>query len=227
MYAIVATGGKQYKVLAGDTFEVEKLVANVGDIVELDVVFIANGSSITTDAGALATAKVFAEVVEHFKGEKALIFKFKKRKGYKRLRGHRQNLTRLLVKDISLTGTAPKATVKKAVKDGDKPAKKAPKAEKAAAVEVVEAVEAAAAPVEEKPTKKPAAKKTAPEGDKAPADKPAKKPAAKKAADKGEAVTEAKPAKKEKAVPASDDAEEKPVKKTTRKPAAKKAETAE
>ena len=63
MYAIVATGGKQYKVLEGDVIEVEKLAVETGKPVELDVVFLADGSAITVDADKLAKAKVFAEVV--------------------------------------------------------------------------------------------------------------------------------------------------------------------
>jgi large subunit ribosomal protein L21 len=115
MYAIVATGGKQYKVAKGDTLVVEKLDREPGATVELSVIFLADGSQITVDADALAKARVFAEVLEHFRGEKALVFKFKKRKGYKRLRGHRQDLTRLLVQGISLTGEAlkPEKTAKK------------------------------------------------------------------------------------------------------------------
>lgn len=100
MYAVVATGGKQLKVAEGDVVAVEKLDAEVGAIVDFDVIFLADEDTIVTDASALAKAKVSGEVVEHFKGEKAMIFKFKKRKGYKRTRGHRQNLTRVLVKEV-------------------------------------------------------------------------------------------------------------------------------
>jgi large subunit ribosomal protein L21 len=100
MYAIVATGGKQLKVAAGDVVTVEKLDAPVGESVTFDVVFLSDGDSIVVDPAALATAKVTGEVVEHFKGEKAVIFKFKKRKGYKRLKGHRQELTRVRITDV-------------------------------------------------------------------------------------------------------------------------------
>lgn len=134
MYAIVATGGKQIKVAAGDVVTVEKLDAAVGESVTFDVIFLADGEEITVDPTALAAAKVTGEVVEQFKGEKALVFKFKKRKGYKRLKGHRQNLTKVRITDVVAAGEKPKA--KKA------PAKKAEKVE---AVEEVAAVEAAAA----------------------------------------------------------------------------------
>lgn len=100
MYAIVATGGKQYKVEEGDTLEVEKLEGEAGASVELPVVMLA-GEAVVTDAKKLAKAKVTAEIVDQFKGEKVVVFKFKKRKGYKRTRGHRQNLTRLRITQLS------------------------------------------------------------------------------------------------------------------------------
>ena len=121
MYAIVTTGGKQYKVAEGDTIAVEKLDVEPGNTVGLDVIFLADGSRIDTDAESIEKAKVFAEVVEHFKGDKALVFKFKKRKGYKRLNGHRQELTRLLVQSISPTGEEPKK--KAEPKKTEKPSK--------------------------------------------------------------------------------------------------------
>jgi len=101
MYAIVATGGKQLKVVAGDVVAVEKIDAAVGETVKFDVIFLADGDTIVVDPAELASATVTGEVVEQFKGEKAIIFKFKKRKGYKRLKGHRQNLTRVLITDVS------------------------------------------------------------------------------------------------------------------------------
>lgn len=101
MYAIVATGGKQVKVAVGDVVAVEKLDAAVGDKVTFEVIFIADDDKVISDSAALASASVTGEVVEHFKGEKALIFKFKKRKGYKRLKGHRQDLTRVRITDVS------------------------------------------------------------------------------------------------------------------------------
>jgi large subunit ribosomal protein L21 len=110
MYAVIQTGGKQYRVAEGDRIKVEKLDAENGSVVPIDVKLIANGSELTTDGEALANAKVFAEVVDQIKGDKALVFKFKKRKGYKRLRGHRQDLTVLDVVSISADGTAPKGS---------------------------------------------------------------------------------------------------------------------
>ncbi len=100
MYAIVSTGGKQYKVAEGDVIDVEKLDAQPGDKVELDVLLLADGAGIVVAPGELASSKVVAEVVEQFKGKKQLVFKLKKRKRYHRTKGHRQNLTKLQVLTI-------------------------------------------------------------------------------------------------------------------------------
>ena len=113
MYAIVATGGKQLKVAAGDVVTVEKLPAAAGENVTFDVIFLADDDSIVVDAAELASAKVTGEVLEHFKGEKAIIFKFKKRKGYKRLKGHRQQLTKVRITDVSAAQAPKKAPAKK------------------------------------------------------------------------------------------------------------------
>lgn len=100
MYAVVSTGGKQLKVAAGDVVTVEKLDAEVGTELDLEVLFLADGDEVVVEKDALDKAKVTVEVVEHFKGDKLVIFKFKKRKGYKRTQGHRQDLTRVLVKEV-------------------------------------------------------------------------------------------------------------------------------
>ena len=100
MYAIVSTGGKQYKVAEGDVIDVEKLEAEPGDKVELDVLLLADGAGIVASPDELASAKVVAEVVEQFKGKKVLVFKLKKRKRYHRTKGHRQNLTKLQITAI-------------------------------------------------------------------------------------------------------------------------------
>jgi len=117
MYAVVATGGKQLKVAAGDEVVVEKLDAPVGESVNFNVIFLADEGEITVDADALASASVTAEVLEHFKGEKAIIFKFKKRKGYKRLKGHRQNLTRVRITDVAAAAPKKKAAPRKKAAD--------------------------------------------------------------------------------------------------------------
>ena len=127
MYAVVNTGGKQAKVEVGTIVAVEKLKAEVGESVSLPVIFIADGDSIMATPSELAGASVTAEVLEHFKGEKQIVFKFKKRKGYKRTKGHRQQLTAVRVTDIAVAGGAKPAKAEKA----EKPAKavEAPEAE--------------------------------------------------------------------------------------------------
>ncbi|MCI6548340.1 MAG: 50S ribosomal protein L21 [Coriobacteriaceae bacterium] len=100
MYAIVTTGGKQYKVAKGDVIDVEKLDAQPGDKVSLDVLMLNDGKNTVVDAAALAEKKVTAEVVDQHKGEKQVIFKFKKRKRYHRTKGHRQNLTKLRISEL-------------------------------------------------------------------------------------------------------------------------------
>ena len=106
MYAIVSTGGKQYKVAKGDVIDVEKLDAQPGEKVKLDVLMLSDGKKIVADASALAKKKVTCTVVEQFKGEKQLVFKFKKRK---RCNGHRQNLTKLEVSSLPRMTAAKKA----------------------------------------------------------------------------------------------------------------------
>ena len=111
MYAIVKTGGKQYKVAPGDKLNIEKLDAQVGDKVELEAICVVDGKKVEVDPAKAAATKVTAIVLEQFKGEKQLVFKFKKRKNYKKLRGHRQQLTRI---EIESVGSAkPKAAAKK------------------------------------------------------------------------------------------------------------------
>ena len=103
MYAIVKTGGKQYKVAVGDVVEVEKVSGGVGDAVALPALLVVDGSSVTTDAAALAGVKVSAEVVAHTKGPKIRIMKYKNKTGYKKRQGHRQQLTQVKVTGIDAT----------------------------------------------------------------------------------------------------------------------------
>lgn len=100
MYAIVKTGGKQYKVAPGDKLNVEKLDAEVGSQVELQAICIVDGDKVEADPEKAAGTKVTATVLEQFRGEKQLVFKFKKRKNYKKMRGHRQYLTRIQVESV-------------------------------------------------------------------------------------------------------------------------------
>jgi large subunit ribosomal protein L21 len=101
MYAVVQTGGKQVKLTPGDVVRVESLDAPVGDTVELgEVKLMAGESGLVVDPKQLASAKVVCEVTAHGRGKKIRVFKYKRRKNYSRLRGHRQNYTQLKVKDI-------------------------------------------------------------------------------------------------------------------------------
>ncbi|GAA4818662.1 50S ribosomal protein L21 [Tomitella cavernea] len=101
MYAIVKTGGKQYKVAVGDLVKVEKIEAEPGASVDLPVALVVDGASLTTDAAALAKATVTGEIVEHTKGPKIRIHKFKNKTGYHKRQGHRQKLTVLKVTGIN------------------------------------------------------------------------------------------------------------------------------
>ncbi len=101
MYAVINTGGKQYKVAPGDVVRVETLDAKKGDTVEIkDVYMIADGDKVSVGKPMLASAMVTAEVVEQGRGEKLLIFKHRRRKGFRRTNGHRQNYTAIKVKEI-------------------------------------------------------------------------------------------------------------------------------
>ncbi len=135
MYAIIKTGGKQYKVTPGEYLDVERLNGEVGDKVDVEVLLINDGKKVITDAKELAAAKVDAEIVDHHKGEKVIIFKFKKRKGYKRTRGHRQLLTRIVITSINGVAGEKKAAKKEAAKKAapkkEAPAKEAPAKEEA------------------------------------------------------------------------------------------------
>lgn len=114
MYAIVSTGGKQYKVAQGDVIDVEKLNAQPGDKVELDVLMLNDGATTTVEASALEGKKVVAEVLDQFKGKKVIVFKFKKRKRYRRTKGHRQNLTKLKIVELPVEEAAVSASTEDA-----------------------------------------------------------------------------------------------------------------
>jgi large subunit ribosomal protein L21 len=100
MYAIVKTGGKQYKVAVGDVVEVEKIEGAPGDPVSLPALLLVDGESVTTDADALAKVAVTGELVAQTRGPKIRIHHFKNKTGYHRRIGHRQRLTQVKVTDI-------------------------------------------------------------------------------------------------------------------------------
>ena len=153
MYAVVKTGGKQYRVAKDDTILVEKLDAEEGQKVTLsDVMLLGEGDNVTVGTPVVANASVEAQVVSQTRGPKIIIFRRKRRKNHRRTQGHRQDLTLLKITDINTSAKKAAAPAKKAA--APKPAEAEPAAEKKASAK-----------------KAPAAKKTA-----------AKKTAAKKAA---------------------------------------------
>jgi len=102
MYAIIRTGGKQYQVSTGERLRVEKIAGSVGDSVELsEVLMVGDGDEVQIGQPTLDGAKVMARIVEQGKARKVLVFKKKRRKGYRVKRGHRQLFTALEIDDIS------------------------------------------------------------------------------------------------------------------------------
>lgn len=126
MYAVVKTGGKQYRVSENDTLKVERLSGDAGDIVTLpDVLMVGDGKTVTVGEPMINGAAVAAEIVEQARDKKVIVFKKRRRQGYRRKHGHRQHFTLLRVTEILTDGAKPS---KKAA--AKKPAKKAtPKAE--------------------------------------------------------------------------------------------------
>lgn len=102
MYAVIKTGGKQYKVAAGDKLKVEKLAGDVGSKVVLDkILLLADGDSVTIGSPLVEGAKVAATVVSHGRGDKVMIFKFRRRKHYRKTQGHRQSFTEIQIDTIN------------------------------------------------------------------------------------------------------------------------------
>ena len=138
MYAIVKTGGKQYRVEEGQSLVVERLPDDEGATVTLEPVMY-RSDEIVVDPAGLGKVKVQAKVLEHLRGEKIRVFKFKPKRGYKRTQGHRQELTRIEVTGISMGAAAKKAPAAAAKKQAakattaKKPAARATTAKKPAA----------------------------------------------------------------------------------------------
>ncbi|NTV96750.1 MAG: 50S ribosomal protein L21, partial [Thiobacillus sp.] len=102
MYAVIRTGGKQYKVAAGGKLKVESLPAEVGSEIEInDVLMVADGDNIRIGAPVVAGASVKATVLAHGRGDKVMIFKMRRRKHYRKTQGHRQNYTEIRIDGIS------------------------------------------------------------------------------------------------------------------------------
>ena len=100
MYAIVRAGGRQEKVAVGDVLEVDRLQATSGSTVELTALLVVDGTTVTSDASALAKVSVTAEVLEQTKGPKIDILKYKNKTGYRKRQGHRSKLTQIRVTGI-------------------------------------------------------------------------------------------------------------------------------
>ncbi len=183
MFAVIKTGGKQYKVAPNDVLRVEKIVGEPGDLVELGAVLAIGGEAgVTLGAPLVEGAMVAAEVVEQGRADKIIVFKKKRRKNHRRRNGHRQHQTVLRVTEILTDGKKPGKVSSKAKAAKATPAKAepAPEAETADSVPADKAApkKAAAkkAPAEKAPAKKKAAPKKA-AAEKAPAKKAAKKSA--------------------------------------------------
>ncbi|MFT4691335.1 MAG: 50S ribosomal protein L21 [Verrucomicrobiia bacterium] len=101
MYAVVETGGKQYRVATGDKLEVEKLSVDVGQPFSIDkVLLVNNDGTVTLGAPLVEGASVDVDVLEHKKGDKVIAFKMRRRKGYRKKKGHRQHISVIQIKDI-------------------------------------------------------------------------------------------------------------------------------
>jgi len=155
IYAVIRSGGKQYKVEPNQLLDVELLPADVGAVVELsDVLLVADGDDVTVGQPLVDGARVVAEVVEHGRGPKIIVFKYKNKTRYRRRTGHRQSYTRLAIRQI-LVGAEPaavaaptKARRPRATKPAAKPEAAPPEMEEAV---VAEEQPEAAAPVSEAP----------------------------------------------------------------------------
>lgn len=180
MYAIIRAGGKQYKVEAGDTVRVEKMERNLGDTFDLTEVLMVGGDKTYIGAPLVQNAKVTAVVTRQAKAPKVIVFKKKRRQGYRRMHGHRQLFTELFIKSITSPEGKKQETDKQALivdpakiaarkaefaksQEGKKPSeRKAATAKKAAAPKKKVAKKAGAKKTAKKAgAKKTAAKKTA------------------------------------------------------------------
>ena len=145
MYAVIKTGGKQYRVTPGEKLKVEKLLGEVGSDITIDkVLMMVDGDNVTIGAPLIAGASVPATVLSHGRGDKVMIFKFRRRKHYRKTQGHRQSYTEIQIGEFG-SGSGSKAA--KAAKPEAKVAKTEAAAKPAKAVKVAESAKAA------KPTK--------------------------------------------------------------------------
>jgi len=203
MFAVVRTGGKQYRVAENDVIVVEKLDGDAGEVIVLgDVLAVGDDKAQTIGTPTVSGASVAAQVLEQTRGDKIIVFKKKRRQGYRRKRGHRQQLTALRVTEILTGGKKPSpAKAKPATKTEDKPKSEAKKSE-----------------AKKSEAKKPTAKKPAATADAKPAAKKAEaKPAAKKPAAEKPVAKKADAAPAAKKAPAKKAPAKKPAGGTTKK----------
>ncbi|PPR30684.1 MAG: 50S ribosomal protein L21 [Alphaproteobacteria bacterium MarineAlpha9_Bin2] len=115
-YAVIKSGGKQYKVISGDVILIEKNSAEKGSEIRFeDIIMLGEGANIKTKSSELASAAVIGEVIEQIKGPKITIFKKKRRQNYRRRKGHKQDLTVVRIKSIGVKTSTPKKTVNKKI----------------------------------------------------------------------------------------------------------------
>ena len=104
MYAVIRTGGKQYRVIENDVLEIEKITGEAGSTIEFtEVLMVGEGENVTVGKPEIAGAKVIAELVEHTRGPKLIAFKKRRRKNSRRKKGHRQDLSTVRIKHIMAT----------------------------------------------------------------------------------------------------------------------------
>ena len=162
MFAVIKTGGRQYRVVPDDVLEIGKIAGDVGTIVQLGEVLVLGGDTPTLGMPTVAGASVAAEVLQHKRGPKVIAFKKRRRKNSRRKRGYRDEITVLRITEILADNAKPsigprpkKEKVTKPAEDGDE----APKAAKKPAARAATSKAAAAKPRAKAPAKKPAAKK--------------------------------------------------------------------
>jgi len=165
-YAIVESGGKQYKAVEGQSIDVDRLPLNPGDELDLvNVLLVVDGDNISVGTPRVDGVKVGATVVEHVKGPKIVVFKYSPRKRIRVKRGHRQQYTRLRVDEIVAGKPAKKAKAEEKAEPEPKAetAKKSPEAKKASTTTKASSTKKKTEPKKTSTAKKPAAKKTSTE----------------------------------------------------------------
>ena len=162
MYAVVKTGGKQYRVAKDDKIIVDRLESEAGENIVLDqVLMMADGEKVMVGAPTVSGAAVGATVLRHTRGPKIMVVRRKRRKNFRRVQGHRQDLTMIQITDIAADGKIKAPAKKAAPKAEAKPAEEKAPAKKAATTKTEAKPAAKKAEAKKAPAKKAAAKKTA------------------------------------------------------------------